>query len=778
MFSHAGRFLLGLALLAVFFDPVRAAEIPVDGQVLGVDGTHLPGVRVELRPALPRYEAGVLESAAGDELAPVAQDVTSSLGRFRVSVPRAGLWRMVARADGYVPMEIPVFPVLEERSLPAVRLRPDRGLRVRVVGPDGKPISGVRVLGQTEKAVLWGALWQPSGRLAVSGPDGGLRLSRAAGEPLRLWAAGPGFPAQGGILADKGDAVLQLQKGERHLDGKLPLALTAPATGHWTGRIVDASSRRPVAGALVWASDDPGSATLTDAAGTYRLSGRVPGSHGRLQAAAVEYASNSLSVDLPLGSSAGFQKVADLPVVPAPVPAISGVVMDEAAKPVAGAEILLVRPDPEAGAPPQLRRARTSPAGSFRIGRLQAGSFYALTASRPGFAPATLQVTVPLPTQSQAAIRLTLRLGRTASGLIVDPRRRPISGAAVRLIPAEARAFFPKLQPELGPFQAATGPDGRFRIPNLPAGLFELRIEGSELAPLPNKEISVPGGGGSVDLGTFTLEGRTRVAGWIVDPGGQPLEGVEIWVVPEDHAEITQATHQVGPATVTGPDGRYELLDRAVGSGEELRACRKGFVPKEFPAKGKVPEALRTVLAPTVHLAGHVVGADGESLPGARILASGHIMPDPPCAFAKSALTGAEGAFALELEEAGWYEVAARGAGHLSTRLDRLHVPPEGLDGLEIRMDGGTTVSGHLADPKGHPVVGAEILLSGPRSFVEASSDDGGNFLLEGVETGEENVSVTHADFATEERKVQIRPEGTRIDLVLHPVSLSRSAAG
>src|SRR3954469_22603440 len=225
MFSHAGRFLLGLALLAVFFDPVRAAEIPVDGQVLGVDGMCLPGVRVELRPALPRYEAGVLELAVGDEPAPVAQDVTGGLGRFRVSVPRAGLWRMVARADGYIPMEIPVFPVLEERSLPAVRLRPDRGLRVRVVGPDGKPIPGVRVLGQTEKEVLWGALWQPSGRLAVSGPDGGLRLSRAAGEPLRLWATSPSFPAQGGILADKGDAVLQLQKGEPRFDGKLPLAL-------------------------------------------------------------------------------------------------------------------------------------------------------------------------------------------------------------------------------------------------------------------------------------------------------------------------------------------------------------------------------------------------------------------------------------------------------------------------------------------------------------------------------------------------------------------------
>ncbi|MEA2602058.1 MAG: Carboxypeptidase regulatory-like domain [Acidobacteriota bacterium] len=197
--------------------------------------------------------------------------------------------------------------------------------------------------------------------------------------------------------------------------------------------------------------------------------------------------------------------------------------------------------------------------------------------------------------------------------------------------------------------------------------------------------ISVPAGQGPVSLGTFTLERRTRVAGRIVDPSDRPVEGVEIWVVPENYAEITQATYQAGPATLSGPDGRFELRERAVGDHEQLRACRKGYTPTEFPAKGPASAEPRIVLTPTVHLAGHVVDAGGEPLSGVTVSAwptrtrwegNDLIMPDPPCPFVSSALTGVEGTFTVELGGAGRYEVGAGGAGHLSTRLDTLDVPP------------------------------------------------------------------------------------------------------
>ncbi|MFY9821070.1 MAG: hypothetical protein WAM82_06795, partial [Thermoanaerobaculia bacterium] len=206
--------LAGLAMLAAPLGSVHAAEIAVEGVLHGADGGGVPGARVELRPVVSRYESGLGELEGREEPGPVAQAGVDRMGRFRLSAPRTGLWRLVAVASGYVTMEIPAFPILEEIRLPPVTLRSDAGLRVRVMDSDGNPVAGAQVLARTAKPALWrDTEWRPVRRLAVSGPEGTLRLARAGIEPLRLWAEGPGFPAQGGSVADGREAVLQLQPG-------------------------------------------------------------------------------------------------------------------------------------------------------------------------------------------------------------------------------------------------------------------------------------------------------------------------------------------------------------------------------------------------------------------------------------------------------------------------------------------------------------------------------------------------------------------------------------
>lgn len=846
MFLRTGRLLMGIAVLAMGCLPAHATGIVVEGVVRSAEGNEAPGARVELRPVVPRYETGLaeLEEVRGGEPAPVAKAGTDHMGRFRLSVPAAGLWRLVAMADGFVPMEIAALPVLEEISLPPITLRSDAGLRVRVVDLDGNPVPGAQVLGVTAKPAIWGLSdWQPVRRVAMTGPEGTLRLPRAAIEPLLLWAERPGFPAQGETLAEGRETVLRLQPGvarflvaldaEGHplpgalfrdprsslalgrFDGEHPLALAAPATGLWdlrveladgrrmsfrtseaqrpegtapiplrfsaavslAGRIIDGAGgagRRPLAGALVWSGGNSGVVTRTDAAGTYRLAAQVPGSRLDLRAAAAGHQPGQLKVALPSRSSESLRRAPDLPLVPAPVPAIAGVVVDEAARPLANAEIRLVRPEPDRRwSAEEPRLARTSPDGSFRFAPLEGGGFYVLTASGPGFASQSLVVTLPLPPLSHRPLRLALTRGQTVSGLVLDSRQRPLPGATVKLADGRAETSF-EAQPELEPFRAETDAGGRFQIPGLPPGLFELRIEGPELAPLRARLISVPKGEGRVDLGTFTLEARPRIGGWIVDPDGRPVEGAEIWVVPEESTSITQAGRQAGPAVVTGRDGHFELRDRSVGDHEKLRACRKGFLPAEFPAQDPATGEPRVALTPSTRIAGRVMNAGGEPLPGMVVAASlsgqveaDLVLPDPPCPLEDLATTDAEGAFLLELKSPGRYDVAAIGPGYLFTEQEHVLVPPEGLDGLEIVMDGGTVVSGHVSDAEGRAVAGVSLILTGAKTYGQAFTDSNGDYFLEGVGPGDDSLLIEHPDFEASTLEVHIPDTAYRMDLTL-----------
>ncbi len=847
MFLRSPRFLLGIALLAVARIPAHAAGIVVEGVVWSTDVYGAPGARVELRPVVPRYQEGLaeLEEVRGNEPAPVARVGTDRMGRFRLSVPKAGLWRLVAVADGFVPMEIAALPILEEISLPPVTLRLDAGLRVRVVDPDGNPVPGAQVLGKTGKPELWGdSDWQPVRRVAMTGVEGTLRLARATLEPLLLWAERPGFPAQGEVLAEGCEIVLRLQPGVArllvaldseghplpgalfrdprsslalgHFDGQHPLTLAAPATGLWdlrveladgrtmsfrtteaqrpagaspiplrfsvavplTGRILDgadgagAAGHRPLAGALVWSGGNSGGITRTDAAGIYRLAAQVAGSRVDLRAAAAGHRPGQLKVALPSRSSEKPRRAPDLPLVPALVPAIAGVVVDEAAKPLANAELRLVRPEMDrrwnAEEP---RLARSSADGSFRIAPLQAGGLYLLTASRPGFAPRTLAVPATLPPRSRSPIRVALSRGRTVSGLVLDPRQRPIPGATVKLADGRPNSSF-ESEPELGPFRAETDAGGRFQVPGLPAGVFELRIEGPELAPLRARLISVPKGESPVDLGTFTLEGRTRISGWIVDPGGRPVEGAQIWVVPEESNLITLPERQAGPAVVTGRDGHFELRDRSLGDREKLRVCRKGFLLAEFQAQDPAAGEPQIALTPSTRIAGRVMSAGGEPLTGMTVSASlsgeteDFVVPEPSCPFDVTAITNAEGRFVLELKNPGHYDVTASGAGYILGEQNYV-VPPEGLDGIELRLEGGTVVSGHVSDPEGRAVAGVSIVLSSARSYSQAHSDSRGDYLLEGVYPGDNVLEWEHPDFEAASQRVEIPDTPYRLSFTL-----------
>src|SRR5690349_18439531 len=118
---------------------------------------------------------------------------------------------------------------------------------------------------------------------------------------------------------------------------------------------------------------------------------------------------------------------------------ISGVVVDEAGRPVTDAEVRLSLSSPYAswGFEGGTIEARTSQEGEFRIERVRTGQFLKVVVTRTGFAPSLRTVSVP-ELGSVPPLRITLRQGRAVFGTVVDEEGRPADGVQVEL--ARSRA--------------------------------------------------------------------------------------------------------------------------------------------------------------------------------------------------------------------------------------------------------------------------------------------------------------------------------------------------
>ena len=358
------------------------------------------------------------------------------------------------------------------------------------------------------------------------------------------------------------------------------------------------------------------------------------------------------------------------------------------------------------------------------------------------------------------------------SGLVVDGRGKPVAGAQVELL----RSREPAALAEDGLYRAATGADGRFGIPLVSPGRFDLLVRRSGFAPLERVGLEVPSGRGAVDLGRFALERGAALSVRVADSEGQPLEGAEVWVVPRDPRDWN-AYYREGPAAVTGPDGEAEVPDLPPGRSVSLDLCRSGYLPAPLVLREVSGEPAEVVLKPAAGISGRVVDPAGAPVEGARLVAwlSGESPERPesvrPCfREAGSASSDGEGRFTLTPLPPGWWTVRARAAGWLAADSERRQVHAgESLEGVEIVLGQGAVVTGRVLSPEGAPLAGAEVQVLGERSGPATVSGTDGAYRLEGVETGERTVEATHPEHEFAGRTLEVTPGENRVDLKLEP---------
>ncbi|HEX3126817.1 MAG TPA: carboxypeptidase-like regulatory domain-containing protein, partial [Thermoanaerobaculia bacterium] len=536
----------------------------------------------------------------------------------------------------------------------------------------------------------------------------------------------------------------------------------APALSY-TGRVLDWATGRPVAGARVWPGDDPEASVTTDARGVYRLDW-APAVPGQLWVRKEGYLPFRTVFQPPTPWIASPQ-APTLAVWPART--LAGTVMRLDGRAVSGAEVRVFGRD--SNKPKELAKTLSSDQGRFELAVINDGDYEVIAVS-PGLAPASESLTLVEGQAGISGLRLVLRQGRTAFGRVVDEHGGPMAEARVALTRNTDDRLWPGGSADDGLFQATTDSGGRFEIPDLPAGWFDLETSRAGFLPERFQALEVEGGSGRIDLGTITLRQPATVTGWVIGSKGEPLADVRV---------LLKSGGEVGVEVASGPDGRFELTAPDPRKPFELEACRPDRLSLFYPYETLPDGPVEITLPSAARLTGRVVDPDGEPASGASVTASvdpDHFWPIPPSPLScprideVKATTDAEGRFVLgPLPNARLY-VWATMQGYVGSDVEIVE-----LDGTEaevpvLALEGGSVVAGRVLQADGSPAPHALVTMTGRNGyrFMKFDFADGdGRYRIDGLPTGEQTVEAQHDALGRGQRDIEIAHGENQVDITL-----------
>jgi len=658
--------------------------------------------------------------------------------------------------------------------------------------------------------------WQPAPRVAFSAADGRTRLARAAGERLDLYAFSPGAlrAERRGVGSDR--VALEIVPGvprpitvrsrsgaplagavilDQEID--LPLAATdaagaaaigGSATGvrrvevigpEWrsqtvslrekepgaatvvqleegrvlAGRVLEAGTRRPLAGALVspltcecFESVDA-LTVKTDERGAYRLS--VDGPTGLIAAA-----TGHLAVIHPEAFPEEGTTFLLKPAV-----TVAGRAVDRQGHAVSGASITV---DEE-----ERVRARTGIDGHFELRGLPAGAQKTLRAEHADYASADLALP-PLVNGRSTDVRLVLRRGARILLSLVDAQGRPIVGAQGSLErEADRGATDWTVPPRL--LSATSDREGKLVWRHSAAGRYFLTVRADDRIPvrLPGVAVSekAESGDGVVDLGTVRMVPGITVEGVVVDPGGSPLAGAEVRVVHENEPhEMWRVFAGHPPTAISGEDGHFRIAGLAAGERIDLSAERDGWSSEALGLVVPPGNPVRLAMRHLGRVKGRVMDPTGKGLAGATVVAGG-----------KTATSDETGGFSLADIPAGVAEIEAALEGWLPAKHEVDLSTGKQVDAGDLILRPASVVHGTVADSDGNPLDLVTVEVSGSdrlpawrdRDRVSGVTDGDGKYRMAAVEPGLQTVLATSEDGRHARRQVEVGRGDNEVDLIL-----------
>jgi protocatechuate 3,4-dioxygenase beta subunit/5-hydroxyisourate hydrolase-like protein (transthyretin family) len=483
---------------------VRLAErgLPLEGRITDLGGGPIVGAAVFV-----------------DSL---RRAVSDGRGHYALTLP-PGAHRALVTFAGYVAVDLEVF--MAGPTTRDVRMVPGARITGRVVaGPTGEPAANVEV------ALSWSAerrteRTDSGGRFDF--PELGPGRYRLEARQASLVATTA--PITLAVAETRSDLLLALDRG-------LVLA----------GRVLDPAGRG-VADAHLEARpavtpEAPPARARSDGEGRYRLEGLLPGLH-EVSAGGAGRQPARASVRLTAGD------VRDLDLVLRPAVAVRGRVLTPAGDPVDGARVVASLGGP--GGLAAREGTHSTEDGTYQLETLGPGVLTIVAGHALGqarFGPAALA------DGEGKVIDLVLRAGGAIAG---QARREDGAPAAAVRVSAKRQD-----DPRRAPWEAVTGPDGRYRLAGLPAGRVLVTAAQPWDRDVASDELThrfVDLGDGEEKSGVDLLipEVGLRIEGVALAPDGRRLLAALITAADEDAAG--EGGRRSGIHAYSDADGRFAL---------------------------------------------------------------------------------------------------------------------------------------------------------------------------------------------------------------------------
>ncbi|MFT7542033.1 MAG: hypothetical protein ACI9K5_003010, partial [Gammaproteobacteria bacterium] len=532
-------------------------------------------------------------------------------------------------------------------------------------------------------------------------------------------------------------------------------------SGHY-GSVSRLGSRIVVAGVESTSSSNA-SVSNTEAVvdGVFRLEGFSRG-NWMIQAESDGYREmDPILIEMPL--------VGNLDIVMEKAGELTGVIEDPDGNPVAGARAVLLETN-GIGSYPDESSEVTDSDGVFSVSVMEAEAV--VQAWHPDWASSEkLSLSMDLLDPNEP-LTLRLRQGATIRGIVFQEDGTPWPGRQV--VVSDGPAMMAMVGPMGGPEPAITDADGRFELTRQTPGRLTVSAAPS-LEEMEKREAAAREAGNDEQF-FFELMGEVLSTRVEVADG----ETVEVVLGAEEKDPVTiQGTVSRGGAGVacqvmvladdgppmmgargarSGADGRFELeLDRPGTYAFLVIDSEFSNSPVTFGITVPDVDAYDIELPlSTGSVSGVVYGPDGEKLAGINL----SLLPDDG---ANSILdlmvagggqrTSADGSFTFSAVSPGRYALRANAGlgprtesvetafGHMM--LDGIAVgPDEEVDGLELRLPEGVSISGTIRDPEGIPMDGADIFLRDRNgrlltTMTAGKSRSDGSYSIEGLSPGE-----------------------------------------